>query len=252
MLGALHLRSLDRSGFAHDRVAEHVAFQAGTLSALMNGRFDGDTTIGELLGHGDQGLGTIDRLDGEMVIVNGEPFVVDADGQIKRVALGTRTPFAVVCRFTPVARTEIEGPLALEGLLSVLDSLAEYRSFAAFRVDGDFTDLRLRSVRAQTPPYPSLIEVTRHQTEWTVPAARGSVVGFRFPDGLAGVEVPGHHLHFLSDDRTCGGHVLDLIARSGHAEVDGGDDLHVELPAGLALGTPGVADRAAIRRAEGG
>jgi hypothetical protein len=46
--------------------------------------------------------------------------------------------------------------------------------------------------------------------------------------------------------------VLDLRIESGRLRVDGGDEPHVELPNGVALGVPGEADRAAIREAEGG
>ena len=109
----------------------------------------------------------------------------------------------------------------------------------------------MRSVHAQHPPYPPLAEVTKHQTEWHLPAARGTVVGFRFPDSVAGVEVPGHHLHFLSDDKRHGGHVLDLTMLTGRVAVDGGEELHVELPKDVRLEVPGVADRAAIRAVEG-
>src|SRR5689334_7945024 len=58
LLGALHLRSMRRSGLRHDPTVEHVAFQAGTLDALMAGGYDGDATIGDLLAHGDLGIGT--------------------------------------------------------------------------------------------------------------------------------------------------------------------------------------------------
>jgi len=252
MLGALHLRALDRGGFTRDPAVEHVAFQTGTLNALMDGHFDGDTAIGELLHHGDHGIGTIDGLNGEMVIVDGKAFVVHADGSVAPIPPDTRTPFAVVCTFSPYAATDIEEPQILADLLARAGTLTEQRSFTAIRVDGEFTDLRLRSVHAQTKPYPSLTEVTRHQTEWSIPSARGTIVGFRFPDRAAGVEVPGHHLHFLSEDRMCGGHVLGLSIEAGRLSVDGGDELHVELPAGVALGQPGRADRAAIRDAEGG
>ena len=68
----------------------------------------------------------------------------------------------------------------------------------------------------------------------------GSVVGFRFPDATSGIEVAGHHLHFLSDDRRVGGHVLDLVLARGTARVDGAHDLSVEVPAGLTLGVPGA------------
>jgi acetolactate decarboxylase len=253
LLGALHLRALSRAGLEHDPAVEHTAFQAGTLDALMEGRFDGDTTLGELLDHGDFGIGTVQHLGGELVILDGEPWVVDADGAVQPVAHDTRTPFAVLCRFAPTVRAPLDGPLRYDALRAHLDELAPPDApVLAVRVDASFTDLRLRSVHAQVPPYPRLSDVVEHQTEWTVAAADGSLVGFRFPDATAGVEVPGYHLHFLSDDRTVGGHVLDLTLVDGRAALDPGDELHVELPDGVDLGTPGAADRAEIARLEGG
>lgn len=250
MAGALHLRALSSVDFAHDPSVEHVAFQTSTINALMTGAFEGDMSIGQLLRHGDLGIGTIDRLDGEMVIVDGEAFVIDSEGIVRAVPDETRTPFAVVCRFSPSVDALLDGPLPFEALVEHLDSTSENRSFSAFRVDGDFSDLRLRSVPGQSPPFPSLVEVTRQQTEWALTSATGALVGFRFPDRIAGVEVPGYHMHFLSDDRTQGGHVLEVTVERARVRIDGGDDLHVELPSGVELGTPGEADRVAIRSAE--
>jgi len=253
LVGALHIRAMDRDAFRADRAGEHVAFQAGTLSSLMDGHFGGDATIGEILEHGDLGIGTVQHLGGELVIVDGEAFVVDGHGVVSAVLPDTPTPFAVVCRFSPLAEIELSGPLGLSGLRDCLDAaISVPLSVLAVRVDGEFADLVLRSVHAQHPPYPSLLEVTEHQTEWTVRSSVGSLVGFRFPNQAAGVEVPGYHFHFISDDRSVGGHVLGLTLVSGLASVDGVDDLHVELPAHIGLGVPGAADRAAIRAAEGG
>lgn len=110
----------------------------------------------------------------------------------------------------------------------------------AFRVDGTFTDLHLRSVHRQEPPYPTLAEVVAHQTQWEVPFATGTLMGFRFPDAASGVEVPGYHLHFLSRDRATGGHVLSIGLANGHIAISDCAELHVELPPGVALGTPGA------------
>jgi acetolactate decarboxylase len=258
LIGALHVRALTRAGLAHDRATEHVVWQAGTLDALMAGRYEGDVTIGELLAHGNHGIGTLQHLDGEMVVLDGECWVIGSTGAVRRVPPETRTPFAVLCPFSPSASTRLIGPLTIDGLRGALDDLATeapgggQEPVEAVRVDAAFTDLRLRSVEAQQPPYPPLSEVTKHQTEWSLPAATGTLVGFRFPDGTAGLEVPGYHLHFLSDDRAHGGHVLELTLVEGTASVEGVDELHVELPAGLGLGEPGAGDRAAIREVEGG
>lgn len=44
-------------------------FQYSTLEALLGGVYDGEVTVGELLTHGDFGLGTFNSLDGEMIIL---------------------------------------------------------------------------------------------------------------------------------------------------------------------------------------
>lgn len=218
----------------------------------MAGNYDGDATVGELLAHGDLGVGTVAALDGELVVVDGAAFVIDGAARVHPVPDERTTPFAVVCRFAPDAAEAVEGPMSLAALHDRIERLPPAGAdVLAVRVDGTFSDLRLRSVARQRRPYPPLAEVTAHQREWVVPTARGSLVGFRFPDASAGLEVPGFHLHFLAADRSTGGHVLDLVLDAGRIQVDVADELHVELPPDVGLGRPGAADRAAIAQVEG-
>jgi len=252
LVGALHLRALTRKGLAHDPVEEKTVYQASTLSALMEGRFEGDLTLRELLAKGDLGLGTVSGLGGELVVLDGEAWLIDGDGQVLRPPLTTTTPFAVVTPFRCDASLPVDEPLDLRTLAQRIDDfLGDPTAIVAVRLRGRFRELVVRSVRAQQPPYPPLLEVTAHQTEWELPEASGTVVGFRFPDTMASLDVPGYHLHFLGEKADCGGHVLALTAVEGLVELHLEDTLHVELPAEVGLGEPGVADRAGIRRAEG-
>ena len=74
-------------------------YQSSTMGALLDGIYDGDVTIAEVLRHGDFGLGTFNHLDGEMIILDGVCYHLRADGSAT-VAAGTeRTPFAAVTRF---------------------------------------------------------------------------------------------------------------------------------------------------------
>lgn len=83
-------------------------WQTATMAALLAGVNDGETTITELLTHGDFGLGTFNHLDGEMVILDGTCYHLHADGRAG-IADGTeRTPFVAATRFTP--RTTIPSP----------------------------------------------------------------------------------------------------------------------------------------------
>jgi len=252
MIGALHLRALTHAGLEHDRVAEHTAIQTGTLAALMAGGYEGDTTLGELLRIGTDGIGTVQRLDGELILLDGQAWAARSDGRVEQLPLETLTPFAVLVRFSPTIDEPIEGPLSFAELRQQLHLHEPDSPVVAIRVDGTFRDLQLRSVAKQHPPYPPLLEVVAHQTNWSVPNATGTLIGFRFPDASAGVEVPGEHLHFISEDRTIGGHVMGFTLDRGRLRVDPCRELHVELPPGVSLGVPGAADRYEIAQIEGG
>jgi hypothetical protein len=60
---------LGRQRLHHDVVRGHEVFQVSTINALLEGVYDGDTTVEDLLRHGDFGVGTFDALDGEMVVL---------------------------------------------------------------------------------------------------------------------------------------------------------------------------------------
>lgn len=252
LLGALHVQALTRAGLDHDTVAEHRAVQTGTLEALMAGGYDGDATLAELLRLGDLGIGTVQALDGELIVLDGHAWTAHADGSVTELSPLVRTPFAVVTPFVATATATIDRPIDFDELHDELDRLAPDAPVLAVRVDGTFRDLVLRSVERQSKPYKPLHEVVEHQTEWRVDRAEGTVVGFRFPDAAAGIEVPGHHLHFLADDRSLGGHVISIGLERGRLAVDPCDDLHVELPPGVSIGTPGAVDRDRIATIEGG
>lgn len=58
----------------------------------------------------------------------------------------------------------------------------------------------------------------------------GIVAGFRTPLYEAPISVPGCHVHFLDDERTRGGNLIDFEITSGVAEIYIGTDLVLRLP----------------------
>jgi acetolactate decarboxylase len=239
---SLHVESMRRADLHRER-EPHVLFQASTIGALLDGAFDGDLSFAELAEHGDLGLGTLNRLDGEMIAIDGEFFRADVDGNVTRIGPEEKTPFAVVTRFEPIVEARLPaGERSHEELLAQIDRLVpEGASSCAVRLDGRFGLVRARSVPRQTPPYRPLTEVVADQHVFGLHGAEGTMLGFRFPTYVEGIEVPGYHLHFISADRSRGGHVLD--SRSGElgVKIDPSDDLHVELPPRVELGDPDLA-----------
>lgn len=251
---SLHVEAM-RHGDLHAGHDPHVLFQSSTIGALLEGAYEGDVTFAELAQQGDLGLGTLNGLDGEMIALDGRFYRADVEGAINDVEPGARTPFAVVSRFEAQVRFDMEGPLTHEELLAAIDArIPEGPPSCAVRIDGRFELVRARSVPRQEPPYPPLSEVVAEQRLFELPGAEGTMVGFRFPEYAEGIEVGGYHLHFVDAGRERGGHVLDSRAAAVSVELDPSRDLHVELPPGLELGDPELAEgtHAAIERAERG
>ncbi len=195
--------------------------QVSVINALMVGRYDGVMPIPEMLRYGDFGLGTLDHLDGELIVLDGKAFQVRGDGVVSEVSPGRSTPFVVITPFDSdgeFACPEVAGLADLDARL--VAALPQKNNFVAIRVDGRFASITVRSVRRQEPPYKPLAEVAEGQSVWTHKDVAGTLVGVRSPAWVVGLNVPGYHWHFLSDDRKLGGHVLDLRVRDGRVRYD--------------------------------
>jgi len=250
LLHAIHVRALHHAELHPE---PHVLFQTSTIGALLDGAYEGDVTIGEVLEHGDLGLGTLDALDGELVVVDGAAYGADVEGVLHPVPADTRTPFAVVTPFVADVRVALTGPLTLTQLLAQVDAhLPGGRRLAhAIRVDGHFTSVRARSVPRQTPPYRPLAEVVAQQHVFELPDGEATLVGFRFPEGADAINVTGHHLHVADAARARGGHVFDCVLQHGTLQVDHSSDVHAELPPGVEIPTTvAAAQAAAVTAAE--
>jgi acetolactate decarboxylase len=239
---SLHVESM-RLADLHEEREPHVLFQASTIGALLDGAFKGDLSFRELAEHGDLGLGTLDHLDGEMIAIDGEFFRADIEGRVSPIAPEARTPFAVVTSFEPALDERLsDEELGQEQLLEQLDALVPAGAAScAIRLDGRFELVRARSVPRQEPPFRPLTEVVADQRVFELRDVDGSMVGFRFPAYAEGIEVAGYHLHFISADRSRGGHVLDSRSRGLRARLDPSNDLHVELPPRIDLADPALA-----------
>lgn len=250
-LGALHVELLRRSDLRPEH-PEHELFQTSTVQALLEGAFDGDVTLDQLLEHGDLGLGTLNGLDGELIILDGEVWKANLDCTLAQPRGSVRTPYAVVVQFTPGDPIELTEPLAGEDLEQWLRARGHVSDKPdAIRIDGRFDHVHMRSVPKQVRPYPPLADAIDHQHLVECDDVAGTMVGFRFPDPLEGIEMAGFHLHFVTDDRMHGGHVLSHRVREGTVKVDEATDLHVELPPAVSAPEHGThLDEAEISRLE--
>ena len=208
-----------------------VLYQVSTIDALLAGEFDGEVTYGQVRQHGNFGIGTFNALDGEMLQLDGDVFQIKSDGRAYRVADSTRTPFAAVTYFEADTVLKLTETLSFEQLCALIDSLVPTEnSFYAIKVEGAFNSVKARSVPRQTRPYIPMVEIVKTQPTFAYEQVQGTLMGFRTPPFMKGLNVPGYHLHFINQERTRGGHVLACSVGKGTLSIDYTANFHMVLP----------------------
>ncbi len=205
--------------------------QVSTIDALLGGLYDGVATVASLKKSGDFGIGTFDALDGEMVVLDGEVYRVNAAGVAAPARNSEMTPFAGVTFFMPDQIIDISAGTDFDAFRSLVDNaVPSLNHFYAFRLDGRFHRVRTRSVPRQNKPYQPLVEVVKNQSVFDFRDVDGTIVGFYCPAFVKGINVPGYHLHFLTKERTAGGHVMAFDIEQGTLKVDALNRFVLQLP----------------------
>lgn len=211
--------------------ARHSIFQTSLMSALLDGVYDGEMTLGELLGHGGFGIGTFNGLDGEMVLLGGQAWQLRGDGSVSVPSLDQRTPYAVVTNFVPTIAAPLPQHATRAEVATAIDELLGSENYMyALRITGTFREVVTRTVTKQDKPYRPMVDATDDDAILRVHDLPGTVVAFRTPLYEQGIGVPGCHAHFIDDARTRGGHVLDFTLVEGAVEICMCTDLHLQLP----------------------
>jgi acetolactate decarboxylase len=216
-----------------DMPADHWnrLYQFSVIPALQRGVFDDDTfTSGALRKHGTIGLGTFNALDGELILLNDTVYQARFDGNVTIASDSSKIPFAVACFLKPDTTLYLD----VTGQQDLYQQLAKNLSpnyMYAIHCSGIFDSMTVRSVKAQTQPYPMLSAATASQAVFNWANLSGEVVGLFSPQYMAGVNVPGYHAHFISTDRKHGGHILRFTSAKLKVHIARVRAVNIEFPA---------------------
>lgn len=211
-------------------------YQVSLINALMQGDYDGTVSVGDLLMVGDMGIGTFDHLDGEMIMLDGVVYKAKADGSVDIQPDPETVPFAAVTFFdNDIAQQDIAGMGSIDAIKAYLDDLVhqetgDYNRFYVAVIEGKFNSVHVRSVPEQTKPYKPLLEIAQTQPEYIYESLEGTIVALRCPDFTEGINVPGWHLHFISKDKTKGGHMLNADLLRSSLKMDVISEFNMKLP----------------------
>ncbi len=216
-------------------MADFKMYQVSTLQALALGYTRSVIDANELIKHGDTGLGTFTGVDGEMICVDGKCFRAKEDGMVVEADPTIGVPFASVCKFKGNIEFEISNIQNIVQLKELLNNKIEedfgLNSMHMIRIDGKFPVVHARSESAYHAIHVSLKDMlSQTQKSFEFDDISGTLVCVYYPDYMDGINAAGWHFHFISNDRTKGGHVFELQMQSGTAKLDKINKIELQLP----------------------
>ena len=193
-------------------------FQASTWNALALGNFDTVISVRELLRCADTGVGIGTALDGVITFENGAAYKTAPDGEVTVMRPEDSMAFAAAMVFD-----ENAPEIALNGiddLTSLKQMLAPFvqgnpNLFYMIKAGGVFKTMHTQSWNSCRKPYPVLSEAAKSRNEFCFENTRGNVIAVWCPRYVDGICIPDWHFHYLSSDKTQGGHILDLWRNDG-------------------------------------
>ena len=234
---------------------QNKMYQVSTLQALALGYSRSVITVKDLLQQGDTGLGTFEDVNGEMIVMDGHCYRADQNGAVAEVAPDMGVPFAAVAKLYGEQCFSLTNIPSIDMLRDELTKKIEERfglnSMHIVMIEGHFDKVDARS----ESPYRSHHVLLKEMLSWTQKAfifndVTGFLVGVYFPDYMDGINMPGWHLHFISTDRTKGGHVFDVSMKDGLAKVDKISQIVLDLPKEAVFDTYSLKEDAEIKSVE--
>ena len=204
-------------------------------------------SVSDFLKHGDIGLGTFENVDGEMILLGGKCYRALEDGAVTEAEPDMGVPFAVTTFLQDGPSFSAEDVGDMESLKQMLDNKIEegfgLNSMHIVKIDGEFSKIYARSEAPYRSQHVTLKEILQKtQKDYEFSDIKGTLVCVYFPDYMDGINAPGWHLHFVSDDRKSGGHVFDLKMKQGAAIINKISRVEIELPNTPAFDTYSLKD----------
>ena len=212
-------------GYASPALVERESLnQVALLQSLAQGYFGGTVTVKDMRSLGDTGIGTFEGLNGEMIMLDGTVYQALGDGRVVVADDQCAVPYATVTYFdddVSLPLKDVKDKAAFEKLLDEEVRKCGENSFYMIKLHTEFSSVLFRSEYGSQKPYPTLVEALKgKQTEFTAKDIKGTLVGLFCPSYMGGLNTPGWHFHFISDDRQQGGHILELSLKEGTVILD--------------------------------
>ena len=205
--------------------------QISLFSVLLGGHYSGTVSVAEVKQLGNMAIATMDRLDGEVQMIDGVLYQACADGRVRLPGDEETIPFGTIADFHAEKTLKLGGIPCYEQFEERMREICPREDYPlAIRFTGRFDFMKVRSVRRQEQDGVGLAEAAKDEAIFELNGISGDLIGFRLPGYVRGVNAPGWHLHFMDAGRRHGGHVVNFSLAEGDLSFCHANDFQIRLP----------------------
>lgn len=189
------------------------------------------TLVSEMKEHGDFGVGAGAGLAGEVLGLDGVFYQIQGSGLTHIYKDDESISYCKVGFFNSQGSTDLPMNTNLSNLSQMLGPhLKTFNALWGIKIEGTFSAITVRAFDKPSTPLP-LWAVLQNENRFDHTNASGTMIGFWTPPFFT--EFFGkteYHFHFVSEDRTWGGHVLSFTSEEVTAYFGRHDGYHVVQP----------------------
>lgn len=224
LLFLINACSLDVEQNSDQTKVDDNTYQFSSKDNLLKNEYFKEYSLYDLDKKGNFGLGTLNGVDGELVILDGKYYQVKFSGKVLQPLKSSLSPFANIKSFNEDESFEIK-KFTLEETFNTLKFKNPNDQLVAIKLSGNFEFIKARSVQKVETTNKSLSDIIKDQAIFNFDKVSGTMVGFYTPTKYDKECFTGFHFHFISDNFQLGGHVLDFKIDSVKTYIDFSDSL---------------------------
>ena len=205
--------------------------QISLFTVLLSGRYGGVISVADVKKLGNMAIATMDRLDGEMQMIDGVVYQACADGHVYLPKDDATIPFGTIADFHAEQSLKIQNVTSYEAFEKQMAVCCPTEHTPlAIHFTGMFRRMKVRAVARQEHDGVGLAEAAKDEAVFDLQDISGDLVGFRLPSYVKGVNAPGWHLHFIDAERRHGGHVVNFSLTEGDLRYCYANNFQIRLP----------------------
>ncbi len=113
----------------------------------------------------------------------------------------------------------------------IIKELKNKNALYAIKITGKFDHIKTRAFPpVKNEPFPVITTIFNTQKFFEFDKTEGTLIGYHLPEYLNGINSKGFHFHFLSKDKTQGGHVLGFTVTNLKIEIAELKSFELDMP----------------------